>query len=110
MDLMDITFISTNLRMFTLSFNSKPWSEISTIGKLTKLEVLKLNSESFVGRKWEMKDGEFSKLRILKLSELDIRWWTATSSDHFSCLEKLVLHGCPGLEELPSCLGNLLLL
>ncbi|XP_027157517.1 putative late blight resistance protein homolog R1A-3 [Coffea eugenioides] len=96
----------SNLRKLTLSFTSKPWSEISTIGKLTKLEVLKLNRESFVGRKWEMKEGEFPKLRILKLSELDIRWWTATSSDHFSCLEKLALHGCKKLEELPSCLGE----
>ncbi|XP_027177732.1 putative late blight resistance protein homolog R1A-10 [Coffea eugenioides] len=95
-----------NLKKLTLSSNHQPWSEISVIGKLPNLEVLKLESSSFVGEKWEMKEGEFCRLRFLKLLLLDIRIWTA-SYDNFSCLEKLVLHICPHLEEVPSCLGEI---
>ncbi|CDP19634.1 unnamed protein product [Coffea canephora] len=95
-----------NLKKLTLEENAQPWSEISTIGKLPKLEVLKLFCYSFVGDEWEMKEGEFPKLRVLKLSNLmDLRSWTA-SSDNFPRLEKLVVHGCVHLEEVPSCLGD----
>ncbi|XP_027177737.1 putative late blight resistance protein homolog R1B-17 [Coffea eugenioides] len=92
-----------NLKKLILSYNRQPWSEISTIGKLSNLEVLKLGCNSFVGEKWEMQEGEFPNLRFLKLSRLDIRSWTAVS-DNFSRLEKLVLHGCVELQEVPSCL------
>nr|XP_027077126.1 putative late blight resistance protein homolog R1B-17 [Coffea arabica] len=70
--------------------NCQPWSKISAIGKLPNLVVLKLYRDSFLGEKWEMEEGDFCNLRFLKLSELDIRWWTA-SSGNFSYLEKLVL-------------------
>ncbi|CDP12821.1 unnamed protein product [Coffea canephora] len=98
-----------NLRKLTLANNGQPWSKISAIGKLPSLEVLKLCCDSFVGEKWEMKEGEFQNLRFLELSELDFRWWTA-SSDNFCCLEKLVLSSCESLEEVPSCLGEALTL
>ncbi|CDP20519.1 unnamed protein product [Coffea canephora] len=95
-----------NLKKLTLEGNFQPWSEISTIGKLPKLEVLKLLYDSFVGEEWEMKEGEFPKLRVLKLSHLwDFRRWTA-SSDNFPRLEKLVVQWCRHLEEVPSCLGE----
>ncbi|XP_027076971.1 putative late blight resistance protein homolog R1A-3 [Coffea arabica] len=95
-----------NLKKLTLEQNGQPWSEISTIGKLPNLEVLKLLFYSFVGEEWEMKQGEFPKLRVLKLSRLwDFRRWTA-SSDNFPRLEKLVVHDCEKLKEVPSCLGE----
>ena len=98
-----------NLKNLILSSNYQPWSKISAIGKLPNLEVLKLRYNSFVGEKWEMEEREFRNLRFLKLSYLNIRWWTA-SSDNFCCLEKLVLHACHWLEEVPSCLGETLTL
>ncbi|XP_027177731.1 putative late blight resistance protein homolog R1A-3 [Coffea eugenioides] len=94
-----------NLKKLTLSYNDQPWSEISTIGKLPNLEVLKLHYRSFEGETWEMQEGEFSKLRFLKLSNLNLRSWTA-NSDSFPHLEKLVLFQCRQLEEVPSCLGE----
>nr|XP_027074638.1 putative late blight resistance protein homolog R1A-3 [Coffea arabica]XP_027074639.1 putative late blight resistance protein homolog R1A-3 [Coffea arabica] len=94
-----------NLKKLVLSHNRQPWSEISTIGKLPNLEVLKLLEDCFVGEEWVMKEGEFPKLRVLKLSELEFRNWTAFS-DNFSRLEKLVLHSCEELEKVPSCLGE----
>ncbi|XP_027075868.1 putative late blight resistance protein homolog R1A-3 [Coffea arabica] len=95
-----------NLKKLTLFYNKQPWSEISTIGMLPKLEVLKLLDYSVVGEEWEMKEGEFPSLRVLKLRALrDFRSWTA-SSDNFPGLEKLVVHNCQMLEEVPSCLGE----
>ncbi|XP_027077118.1 putative late blight resistance protein homolog R1B-16 [Coffea arabica] len=94
-----------NLKKLTFIFNYQPWSEISTIGKLPNLEVLKLWTQSFVGEEWVMKEGEFPKLRVLELSRLDICNWTA-SSNNFSHLEELVVIDCWKLEEVPSCLGE----
>nr|XP_027076876.1 putative late blight resistance protein homolog R1A-3 [Coffea arabica] len=93
------------LKKLTLSHTDMLWSEISTIGQLPSLEVLKLRYNAFDGEKWEMKAGEFLNLRFLELSELDLRSWTATS-DSFSRLEKLVVQSCWKLEEVPSCLGE----
>ncbi|XP_027076973.1 putative late blight resistance protein homolog R1A-3 [Coffea arabica] len=94
-----------NLKKLTLRKTDQPWSEISTIGKLPNLEVLKLLFYSF-GEEWEMKEEEFPKLRVLKLINLpSFRSWTA-SSDNFPRLEKLVVDWCPNLEEVPSCLGE----
>ncbi|CDP04756.1 unnamed protein product [Coffea canephora] len=94
-----------NLKKLTLSRNHQPWSEISTIGKLPNLEVLKLLHRSFDGEEWEMKDGEFPNLRVLKLSGLQFCSWIASSAI-FPRLEKLVVHDCTKLEEVPSCLGE----
>ncbi|KAL3527948.1 hypothetical protein ACH5RR_012604 [Cinchona calisaya] len=94
-----------NLKKLTLSACNQPWSDISTVGKLPNLEVLKLLSDAFVGETWEMEEGEFSNLRILKLKFLDIVTWTA-SCDIFPNLQKLVLYRCWKLEEVPSCLGD----
>ena len=93
-----------NLRKLTLSCNDRTWSETSAIGKLPNLEVLKVR-DSFVGEEWEMKEGEFCNLRCLELSDLGFCRWTA-SADNFPRLEKLDLHYCEALEEVPSCLGE----
>nr|XP_027077970.1 putative late blight resistance protein homolog R1A-10 isoform X2 [Coffea arabica] len=53
-----------NLKKLTLSKNGQPWGEISTIGKLPNLEVLKLHDSSFIGEEWVMKEGEFPNLRV----------------------------------------------
>ncbi|KAL3515650.1 hypothetical protein ACH5RR_022552, partial [Cinchona calisaya] len=92
-----------NLKKLTLENYEQPWSEISTIGKLPNLEVLKLLYKSFLGDTWEMKEGEFLKLRFLKLGNLDIVRWIA-SCDNFPPLQKLILYYCWNLQEVPSCL------
>lgn len=93
-----------NLKKLTMSNFGLPWSEISKIGKLPNLEILKLVSRAFEGGEWEGGDGEFLELKYLKLDSLDIAQWKP-SSDSFSTLERLVIHRCGQLEEIPSRLG-----
>ncbi|XP_027148173.1 putative late blight resistance protein homolog R1A-3 [Coffea eugenioides] len=122
-----------NLKKLTLSDFS--WSMISVIEELSNLEVLKLLDdradqgdiwdaseeeeipeeevgEDFHGEgadeeiRWDItEEVEFPKLRILKLSRLNIIRWTG-SGDHFPRLQKLILEQCWKLKEIPSCLGS----
>ena len=48
-----------------------------------------------------MKEGEFPKLKFLKLDNLNIAQWNA-SSDHLPQLQHLILRSCRQLEEIPS--------
>ncbi|KAL3499075.1 hypothetical protein ACH5RR_041807 [Cinchona calisaya] len=93
-----------NLKNLTLLSLCWPWSEISSIGKLPNLEVLKLRDKSFEGEVWDMEEGEFPKLKYLELNDLDIVNWTG-KDEHFPCLEKLVLNRLWNLVEIPSCLS-----
>lgn len=61
-----------NLEKLTMSKFKLPWSEISTIGRLPKLKVLKLMVGSFEGERWDVGYNEFLELRYLKLESLNI--------------------------------------
>ncbi|XP_027100548.1 putative late blight resistance protein homolog R1A-10 [Coffea eugenioides] len=90
-----------NLKKLTLSKFRLPWDSISEIGRLPNLEVLKLLSRAFEGKVWEMKGGEFLKLKFLKLDSLNVAQWNA-SSDHLPQLQHLILRSCRQLKEVPS--------
>ncbi|KAI3467120.1 hypothetical protein Pfo_023783 [Paulownia fortunei] len=95
----------SNLKKLTLTKFCLPWREISKVGTLPNLEVLKLLFRAFEGKTWDMRDGEFLKLKYLKLDSLNLEQWNA-SSDHFPCLQRLVLLRCKKLKEIPSDLGS----
>ncbi|KAL3504558.1 hypothetical protein ACH5RR_034399 [Cinchona calisaya] len=96
----------SNLKKLSLSNFRLPWDEISIIGQLPNLEVLKLLNNTFEGQQWDMREGEFENLKFLKLDSLNIELWNA-SSEHLPCLEKLVLISCQQLEEIPSSFGEI---
>ncbi|KAL3501997.1 hypothetical protein ACH5RR_036446 [Cinchona calisaya] len=99
--LLQFYYPSPYLKKLILSNLGRPWDEISVIGELPNLEVLKLVEGAFVGRQWDMREGEFQKLKFLKLCNLDIQEWNACS-EHLPWLERLALHSCLCLEEIPS--------
>ncbi|KAH0756039.1 hypothetical protein KY290_026309 [Solanum tuberosum] len=82
-----------------------PWCEISIIGELPNLEILKLLSRAFEGDRWEVKDAEFPKLKYLKLDNINFSQWSI-SDDAFPELEYLSLTKCERLEEIPSHFGE----
>ncbi|CAI9113460.1 OLC1v1014066C2 [Oldenlandia corymbosa var. corymbosa] len=59
------------------------------------------------GETWEIEEGEFSQLRILKMKWMNLVRWRA-GDDQLECLQKLVLKGCKNLEDMPcNCLENI---
>ncbi|XP_027095967.1 putative late blight resistance protein homolog R1A-3 [Coffea arabica] len=95
-----------NLKKLTLSKLRLPWKHMSAIGRLQNLEVLKLLSNAFEGRRWDMKEGEFLKLKFLKLDSLDVVEWNATC-DHLPNLQQLLLRHCKELEAVPFSFGEI---
>ncbi|CAI9105463.1 OLC1v1004391C2 [Oldenlandia corymbosa var. corymbosa] len=89
--------------------NLKKLTLRESIGKLPKLEVLKLVNVSLMECTWRMEEEEFNKLKILELNSYGLRFWSA-SDDQFECLEKLELQACKKLEEMPSCLESISML
>nr|AEW48208.1 disease resistance protein RGH4 [Solanum huancabambense] len=76
------------------------WKNLSIVGKLPKLEVLKLSWISFIGEEWEVVEEGFPHLKLLFLHHVDIRYWRA-SSEHFPYLERLFLSDCYYLDSIP---------
>ncbi|CAI9096504.1 OLC1v1032666C1 [Oldenlandia corymbosa var. corymbosa] len=70
------------------------------------MEVLKLLAGAFEGKIWDMKEGEFQKLKFLKLESLNIVQWNACD-DHLPNLQCLILRSCRQLEEVPSGFGDI---
>nr|GMD08106.1 putative late blight resistance protein homolog R1B-17 [Ipomoea batatas] len=54
----------SNLKKLTFHHTYLPWEKMGVIGKLQKLEVLKLKDFAFHGSKREPKDGEFGVLKV----------------------------------------------
>ncbi|CAN4096244.1 unnamed protein product [Withania somnifera] len=76
------------------------WKDLSIVGKLPKLEALKLQYHACIGEKWEVVEEGFPCLKFLHLEDLDLYYWRATC-DHFPCLERLFLKGCRHLDSIP---------
>ncbi|KAL0397280.1 UNVERIFIED_CONTAM: Disease resistance protein RPP13 [Sesamum calycinum] len=94
-----------NLKKLTLSGCLLPWEDMTYIGSLTKLEVLKLHRNAFSGKVWEPIEGEFLRLKYLKLHHMDLADWRADET-HFPSLRHLILKIC-SLKEIPSGIGEI---
>ncbi|KAL0364584.1 UNVERIFIED_CONTAM: putative late blight resistance proteinR1B-16 [Sesamum angustifolium] len=94
------------LRKLTLRGLNLPWCNMTIIGTLPNLEVLKLLGNAFLGPEWRSIEGEFCQLKLLVLKCLDIVQWIADDT-HFPRLQKLTIRSCDQLEEIPSCIGDI---
>ncbi|KAL8551750.1 hypothetical protein ACS0TY_000716 [Phlomoides rotata] len=106
----EISFPS-NIKKLSLSgcWLNMPWEKMSIIGILEKLEVLKLGRlTGLEGERWDTREGEFQKLKFLKLDQLqDLMEWNVESSSHFPTLQRLVLSHCKKLQEIPCKIGEI---
>ncbi|KAK6148284.1 hypothetical protein DH2020_019196 [Rehmannia glutinosa] len=93
------------LRSLTLSATFLNWEQMSVLGNLENLEVLKLKDNAFVGECWEVEDDGFRLLRLLLIEYTNLVYWIA-SDHHFPNLRCLFLRNCEELEELPEELAN----
>ncbi|KAL2531257.1 putative disease resistance protein [Abeliophyllum distichum] len=95
----------SNIKKLNLCKFDLSWEQISIIGRLLNLEILKLQDVFLEGKQWDTSEGEFLELKFLELDGVQISQWNA-SSDHFPNLQQLVLRKCHHLKNIPSCFGE----
>ncbi|XP_070018542.1 putative late blight resistance protein homolog R1A-3 [Nicotiana sylvestris] len=94
------------LRKLTLINTWLDWDhDMSILGQLQYLEVLKLKENAFKGEYWEPKVGGFGSLQVLWIQRTDLAAWHA-SADNFPRLKRLVLVSCEKLAEIPLGLAD----
>ncbi|KZV23328.1 hypothetical protein F511_02229 [Dorcoceras hygrometricum] len=96
---MDLT-LPRNLKRLTLTGTRISWKEMSIVGSLPNLEILKLKDHACEGSEWEPVEGEFCRLKLLHIDGSDLQHWRA-EKEHFPILEHLFLFECKKLEEIP---------
>ncbi|KAL3632946.1 hypothetical protein CASFOL_025930 [Castilleja foliolosa] len=97
-----------SLKNLTLGGSYLEWEEMGTmIGSLPHLQVLKLLRNSFVGPEWETVEGQFRRLKYLRIDDCkDLEYWR-TEGTHFPCLEHIVLRDLSKFEEIPLEIGDI---
>ncbi|XP_073119378.1 putative late blight resistance protein homolog R1A-3 [Henckelia pumila] len=93
------------LETLTLSGCGIPWHDLAIVGSLPNLKVLKLKDHACLGTEWEPSEREFSQLKLLVLEELDLMHWKV-DYNYFPSLQRLILHSCHELVEIPSEMGE----
>lgn len=79
-----------SLKKLTLSHCQIPWEDMTVVGSLLNLEVLKLLNRATKGQKWSPKAGQFLRLKFLLIDWCQLEIWEADES-HFPSLEHLHL-------------------
>ncbi|KAM3267297.1 putative late blight resistance protein R1B-23 [Capsicum chacoense] len=97
-----------SLRSLTLCGFYLHHQHLSEIASLQNLQALRLLLIHFENEEWKVSNGEFLRLRSLKLHLTEsIKEWRCIGDDAFPQLERLVLQGCPLLKEIPSCFEDI---
>ncbi|KAL0356223.1 UNVERIFIED_CONTAM: Disease resistance RPP8-like protein 3 [Sesamum radiatum] len=100
------TAFPQSLKKLTLTMCGIPWEDMTIIGSLPNLEVLKLLHKAFQGPEWNPHEGQFLRLKVLYIHSTDLKRWGAEDI-HFPNLERLVLRTMFYLEEIPSGIGDI---
>ncbi|KAL8051421.1 hypothetical protein ABFX02_06G147100 [Erythranthe guttata] len=80
-----------SLKKLTMSGCRITWKEMTVVGSLPNLQVLKLRNSNFNdGEKWETTEGEFTQLKYLLIEKLQLEEWI-TESSHFPSLKCLLI-------------------
>ncbi|KAL2482123.1 Disease resistance RPP8-like protein 3 [Forsythia ovata] len=103
--LQNLTF-PTSLKKLTLRGCFLPWKDITIVGSLPNLQVLKLKRNAFNGLVWEPKEEQFLQLTFLLLVENNLEEWKANHI-HFPKLQHLILFNCRRLIEIPRGIGDI---
>lgn len=98
--------LPSSLKKLCLTKCQLHWEDLKLIGWLPHLEVLKLGLGSVIGDEWNPVDGQFLRLKYLKIHYTNLKHWNVESS-HFPVLESLVLDQFFELDEIPSSIGHI---
>nr|GMD65356.1 putative late blight resistance protein homolog R1B-16 [Ipomoea batatas] len=96
-----------NLMRLRFTYLAFEWKAINILGKLSKLEVLRLSCCKCIDEKWELLEEEnFDQLIYLEIDSIyDLKQWEA-SDCHFPNLERLVLKRCTELVTIPTKIAD----
>ncbi|XP_057767419.1 putative late blight resistance protein homolog R1A-10 [Salvia miltiorrhiza] len=97
-----------SLRKLALENCFIPWEDMSMIGLLPNLEVLKLRTNAAKGREWNPVEGEFCRLQFLLIHGCELEIWEADYF-HFPVLRHLHLRHLK-LKEIPMGFAEILTL
>ncbi|KAG5569944.1 hypothetical protein H5410_059710 [Solanum commersonii] len=89
-----------NLKKLSFTGTRLHWEDLEILGKLPKLEALKLGYDACIGPDWRVGEEGFPHLKFLRLKHLYLHRWRARS-DHFPCLERLVIDLCWSMCWIP---------
>ncbi|XP_022847217.1 putative late blight resistance protein homolog R1A-3 isoform X2 [Olea europaea var. sylvestris] len=95
-----------NIKKLTLCGCKIAWKRMTIVGSMPNLEVLKLLDDNIWPPKWELTEGEFSKLKFLLLKCSCLVQWRA-SDTNFKSLECLIIRECFDLKEIPGSIGDI---
>nr|GMD78887.1 putative late blight resistance protein homolog R1A-4 isoform X1 [Ipomoea batatas] len=95
----------SQLKKLSLSGTNLSGRDLTVIGSLKRLEVLKLEN-AFHKQVWRVAEGGFYGLKFLLLKAKKLKRLEAYT-DSFPCLERLVLRCCHYLDEIPSSFGEI---
>ncbi|KZV36311.1 hypothetical protein F511_26313 [Dorcoceras hygrometricum] len=95
-----------SLKKLTLQYCEVSWGYLTVVGSLPHLEALNLMHYAVVGREWNPVEGQFLKLKSLRIVGTDLEEWVADST-HFPNLEKLQLNQLRHLKEIPYGIGEI---
>nr|GMD35120.1 putative late blight resistance protein homolog R1B-14 [Ipomoea batatas] len=94
------------LRKMTLSNTAFEWKDLSALGSLDELEVLKLEDNAFRGEFCDVRSVVFKQLQYFRIERTDLVSWTA-SKDSFPVLKCLFLRNCTKLDSVPVEFGEI---
>ncbi|KAL0418019.1 UNVERIFIED_CONTAM: putative disease resistance RPP13-like protein 3 [Sesamum radiatum] len=103
--LKSITF-PTSLKKLVLEHCEIPWEDMTVIGSLPNLEVLKLRYHASSGPEWNPVVGEFLRLKFLLIESGELVRCTAEDV-HFPSLEVLIMESMRNLGEIHSSIGGI---
>ncbi|KAL2454843.1 putative disease resistance protein RDL6 [Abeliophyllum distichum] len=90
----------TSLKKLTLVEGGLSLEDMSIVGSLPNLQVLKLRRTPFFRREWITNAGEFFQLKYLLLQSIALKGWRVDPTS-FPSLECLVLKDCYDFVEIP---------
>ncbi|KAL3655386.1 hypothetical protein CASFOL_001172 [Castilleja foliolosa] len=88
------------LQKLSLSGLGYPWKDIKVFASLPFLSVLKLQCYAFRGPEWEIKEGDFVRLRVLQIEDTDLVKWIIGNGGFVQWLECLILKNLYKLEYI----------
>ncbi|KAH6820380.1 hypothetical protein C2S53_015803 [Perilla frutescens var. hirtella] len=93
-----------SLKKLSLNGLGYSWKDMTAIGSLPNLKVLKLRCSAFQGAKWETEARQFESLEFLLLEDIDLVHWTY-KYNYFPKLRHVSVRHCYKLKKIPLEIG-----